>query len=381
MYKFYKNYLLDTISFWEKYSIDKKYGGYFTCLDRMGRVYNTAKYAWLQGRQIWMFSKLYNEFEKREKWIKIAEKGVSFLLKHFFDKDGRIYFKVSREGRPLHKPKKIYSEVFAVIGLSEYAKAVNDTKLMNFAKELYWKIIKWKNIPEMFSRNVYPVKGVSTLAIPMVILNITQEMREKVPDIRYKSIVDNCINEIYQHIKPEYKAVFENIKNGKVFFDIPEGRLINPGHVIEAGWFLLHEGMFNNNNDLINQALKIIEWSLNIGWDKKYGGILYFIDFKGLPTEQLEWDMKLWWVHSEAIYATLLAYKLTDDKKFKDWHKKIFDWSFKHFADKKYGEWYGYLHRDGSISLDLKGGIWKGCFHLPRALFYCMNLFKKSKST
>jgi len=62
------------------------------------------------------------------------------------------------------------------------------------------------------------------------------------------------------------------------------------------------------------------------------------------------------------------------DGKYTHWHRLVHDWSFRHFADPEYGEWYGYLHRDGTPSVRLKGNMWKGPFHLPRMLWYCSRI-------
>jgi N-acylglucosamine 2-epimerase len=89
--------------------------------------------------------------------------------------------------------------------------------------------------------------------------------------------------------------------------------------------------------------------------------------------------MKLWWPHTEALYAFLLAYSITKDTKYAEWYERIHDWSFGHFEDKDYGEWFGYLHRDGTVSNTLKGSMWKGMFHLPRALLLNYKLLEKMR--
>ena len=85
-------------------------------------------------------------------------------------------------------------------------------------------------------------------------------------------------------------------------------------------------------------------------------------------------DMKLWWVHCECLIATLTAYKLTGDDKYFAWFEKIHEYVFTHFADKECGEWYGYLHRDGTVSHTQKGSLWKGPYHIPRCLILCEQL-------
>ena len=199
-FDFYQNYLLnDVIAFWEKHSIDRQSGGYFNCLNRQGKVYSTDKYAWMQARQVWMFAKLYNELGHNPHWLAIARSGAEFLTKHFFNSAGRMYYSVTREGKPLSAPWHLYSEVFAVIGLAEYAQAVQDDKLLNFVRDLYWRVIKYSTQPEMLGRNPDSARKMTNLSIPMVILNITQEIRTKIPDSRYPKIIDECIATINKH--------------------------------------------------------------------------------------------------------------------------------------------------------------------------------------
>jgi N-acylglucosamine 2-epimerase len=171
--------------------------------------------------------------------------------------------------------------------------------------------------------------------------------------------------------------MFEHVGLNGEKLDSPKGRLVNPGHSIEAAWFLMTEGIRRNDKKIINRSLDILDWSMDIGWDKKYGGLLYFVDTEGKPAEQLEWDMKLWWPHTEALYALLLAYDVTRDEKYAKKFEMMHDYSFNGFEDKEYGEWFGYLHRDGSVSNTLKGSIFKGPFHLPRALMLATKLLYK----
>ena len=113
-------------------------------------------------------------------------------------------------------------------------------------------------------------------------------------------------------------------------------------------------------------GINILNFSFDLGWDTKYGGFLYFVDVEGKPVQALEWDMKLWWPHSEMLIAFLMAYRYTNDEKYLEKYKLVHEFTFKHFKDEKYGEWYGYLRRDNEISTDLKGNIFKGPFHIPR---------------
>jgi len=377
---FYRDQLLDdVIPFWLKHSLDREFGGYLTHLDRDGSIYGTDKYMWVQGRETWLFAKLYNTVEKREEWLQSAKIGADFIKKYAFDSNERVYFRVSREGKPIHKPWSIFSETFIIIGLAQFAKASGDEEALNLSIKTFWNVVSWLKDPKMLSTNIYaenyPIK---THAIPMIMIATTQEMREVVDDERFDEIIAQNLNEIlHVHAKDEVGALLETVgKNGEII-DSPEGRCVNPGHAIESVWFCLREAVKRGDRKITERALQILNWSLERGWDKKYGGILYFVDIKGKPPEQLEWDMKLWWPHTEALYALLLAYYISREKKYLDWYEKIHTYTFNHFPDPKFGEWFGYLHRDGTVSLKLKGSMWKGPFHLPRALLYCMQLLEE----
>jgi len=376
-----KQLLEDIIPFWMKYSLDKKNGGYYTCLDRDGSIYDRDKYAWMQAREIWMFSKLYNELEKVPEWLEAAKSGVKFLCKYFFNSEGRMYFAVTYDGKPLYKPWSIFSETFAIIGLAEYAKASGDEDALKMAQDIYGKVIKWVNTPGYLSSHTYPkTRKVESHAIPMILLLTTQELSHIVGDSRFNKIIDECLDKIlYRHTKDKEKALFENISPERERLDSPQGRCINPGHAIESAWVILQEGQKRNDKRIIERALKILDWSLQWGWDKEFGGLFYFVDSEGKPPEQLEWDMKLWWPHTEALYALLLAFYLSGKQNYLTWYKRVHDWTFNHFPDPDYGEWFGYLNREGRPSLYLKGSKWKGFFHLPRALLFSLKLLEKMK--
>ena len=168
--------------------------------------------------------------------------------------------------------------------------------------------------------------------------------------------------------------MLETVASDGSMIDTPAGRCINPGHSCENAWFIMCEALYSKDDELMKKALNLLDWHMDIGWDEEFGGFYYFRDVKGRPCEQLEWDMKLWWVHNEVLIATLMAYGITKDEKYWDWFEKVFEYSFSHFADPEYGDWYGYLHRDGTVSHTQKGSMWKGPFHLPRCLMLCDQL-------
>lgn len=377
----YKDGLLDnTIPFWTKYGVDREHGGLLTFLDRDGSVYGTDKPVWLQGRTVWVYSKLYNCVEKRPEWLDLAKHTLDFLMKHCFDTDGRMFFLMTRDGKPLRKRRYLFSEVFAIMGLAEYAKASGEDWARQKAADLFDLLIRYYTTPGLLEPKEIPgTRPMKSHAMPMILLATAQVARQVDDRPVYKETIDRSLFEVFNHfLKPELKAMLENVGPNGEIIDSPEGRSLLPGHAIETSWFIMEEGRYRGDNDLVNKALPILEWSLNWGWDEDHGGgLLYYNDVQGKPCTQYEWDMKLWWPHTEALYATLLAYYLTGDEKWEKWYNKIHDYTFSHFPDPEYGEWFGYLHRDGTVSHRMKGNLWKGPYHVSRCQILCWKLLEE----
>jgi len=376
----YQNGLMnDVIPFWEKYSVDPTYGGYFTCLERDGTIYDTDKFIWLQARQVWMFSRLYNQWEKRDAWLSIAKGGAEFLKAHGRNPDGDWYFSLDRTGKPLVEAYSIFSDCFAVLALAEYAQAAKEDWARELALRTYWRIQeRWDNPKGRFNKLVPGARPMLSLALPMITIGLTTEINKLLPKPEFEKIIDQNIQLVMQKfVDRRLKTVFESVSPDGSHPDCFEGRLLNPGHTIEAMWFIMEVARSRNDRDLLEQASETLIWTIERGWDSEYDGIFYFLDYKGFPPERLEWDMKLWWVHLEALYAFALAHFQTGEAIFEEWFLKIHDYTWPRFSDSEFGEWYGYLNRRGEITHTLKGGKWKGCFHVPRALYLCAKLFQE----
>lgn len=380
LYSFNKNYLLEnSLPFWLNHSLDHTYNGYLTCLDREGKAYNTDKSVWFQGRGIWIYSKVYNSIERNQKYIEAAKIGYNFLIDHCYDTDGRMFFQLTREGKPLRKRRYMFSEMFAIIACAEYFKATGDESALRKAKDTYKIVLELLRNPSRIEPKIIPKTRVTKSLSPyMMMISTIQILREADHDPEYdivcKEMIDSVLSLFY---KPEEMALFETVGSNGERIDSPQGRCINPGHSIETAWFLIHEGLYLKDHSIVDKALQIIDWSIDLGWDKDFGGLYSFVDIEKKPCEQLEWDMKMWWPHTEALYALLLAHYVSGNDKYEKWFDIFQEWSFSHFEDSECGEWYGYLHRDGTIANQLKGSMWKGPFHLPRALLLNTILLEK----
>ncbi|MDX1284667.1 MAG: AGE family epimerase/isomerase [Draconibacterium sp.] len=365
----YKAGLLKSIiPFWIKYCIDWEDGGFTFCLDRDGTIIDTDKGVWQTGRFTWMILTLYNDVEQKEEWLKIGKHGIDFLEKYCYDENGKMYFIVDKQGDPIRMRRYVFSESFAAIAYAAYYKATGIEEYKEKAKTAFETFIRYNTIPGLIPPKFTENRKMRGMGTPMIGIVTAQELRKNLGDDSYTNQINKWIYEIEKYfMNHEYKAVMEVVGPYGELIDHFDGRCLNPGHAIEGAWFVLQEARLRNNNSkLIKLGTTMLDWMWDIGWDMEYGGMLYFRDVKDLPVQEYWHDMKFWWPHNETIIATLMAYELTGDEKYAEMHKLVHDWTFKHFPDEEYGEWYGYLHRDGRISVPLKGNIWKGPFHIPR---------------
>lgn len=368
----YKSELLEkVIPFWLEHSKDKAFGGYFTCLDREGKVFDTDKFVWLQAREVWMFSSLYNNVAQKTEWLEMAIHGADFLKKHAKDADGNWYFSLNREGKPLIQPYNIFSDCFACMAFGQLYKATGNPEHAEIAKQTFQNILKKSENPKGKYNKTYPgTRPLKGFSLPMILCNLSLEIEHLLEPELVKETIDTVIHEVMEVFYDEKTGlIFENVNPDGSFSDSFEGRLLNPGHAIEAMWFIMDLADRLKNRELMDKAVQILLKTLKYGWDEKFGGIFYFLDIKGFPPQQLEWDQKLWWVHIETLISLIKAYHFTQNEECLQWFEKVHDYTWSHFADPEFPEWFGYLNRQGEVLLPLKGGKWKGCFHVPRGLY------------
>ena len=377
----YREELLERVlPFWLEKSQDTQYGGYFTCLDRDGSIYDTDKFIWLQGREVWMFSMLYNNLEKRQEWLDAAVQGAEFLSRYGHDGNYDFYFSLTRDGRPLVAPYNIFSNTFACMAFAQTAKATGNEEYAEMARRIFKRILERRSNPKgKWSKAVDGTRPMKDFALPMIICNMALEVEDIINDpALIERTIDESVHEIVDvFYKPELGAILENLAPDGSMIDSFEGRRVNPGHDLEAMWFLMDIGIRRSDKVLINKAVEIALSVIEYGWDKEFGGIFYFMDRKGSPNQELEWDQKLWWVHIESAITMIKGYSLTGNPKCLEWFERLDDYLWTHFRDSEYPEWFGYLNRRGEVLLPLKGGKWKGCFHVPRGLYKIMTILEK----
>lgn len=380
----YKKDLTENIMpFWMKYGLDRENGGVYTCVDRDGSLMDTTKSVWFQGRFAFICSFAYNNVEKNQEWLDAAKSTLEFIEKHCFDEQGHMYFSVTAEGKPLRKRRYVFSETFAAIAMSEYALATGDQHWAKRAIQVFEDTQRFLATPGILPAKFEADVKLQGHSIVMILINVGSCIRKVVDDPKLTQQIDESIEKLKKYfIHPEFKCLLETVGENGEFIDTNMTRTINPGHCIETSWFIMEEAKLRGwDKPMLDMALQVFDWSWDWGWDKQYGGIINFRDCKNLPPQDYSQDMKFWWPQCETIIASLYAYLGTGDEKYLYRHERISEWTYAHFPDAEYGEWYGYLHRDGTVAQPAKGNLYKGPFHVPRMMIkgymLCQEILKK----
>ena len=380
----YKRDLTENIMpFWMEHGWDRENGGVYTCLNRDGSLMDSTKSVWFQGRFAFVCAFAYNNVEKRQEWLDAAKSTIDFIESHCFDGDGHMYFSVTADGRPLRKRRYVFSETFAAIAMSEYALATGDQHWARRAMEVFEDTQRFLDTPGFLPAKFEPEVKLQSHSIIMILINVGSCIRKVVDDPKLTRQIDESIDKLKCYfIHPEFKCLLESVGMDGEFVDTNMTRTINPGHCIETSWFIMEEAKLRGwDKDMLDMALTVFDWSWDWGWDKMYGGIINFCDCRNLPPQDYSQDMKFWWPQCETIIASLYAYLATGDDKYLYRHERISEWTYAHFPDREYGEWYGYLHRDGTVAQPAKGNLFKGPFHIPRMMIksymLCQEILKK----
>ena len=371
LHDLYRSELLDrTIPFWLKYGIDWERGGICTCISDEGKVLSGDKYIWSQLRAIWTFSALYNRIERKQEYLDVATHIFNFITRYGRNEKGEWYFCLDQNGKPLFDgATSIYCDGFAIYGFTEYARATGNQQAIDLARQAFANVQLRLARPGSYQTHPLPIPaGTKAHGISMIFASAFGELGDYLKDC---SIVDASLVHAHQvmdvFLRPERQRLYEFVNLDNSLMEMPPGRVVNPGHVIESMWFMIHIFQRENNQSRIRQAIDAIKWHLELGWDAESDGIFLARDAEGSFWAD-KWDTKIWWVHTEALYALLLAYSISKEDWCLTWFQRVHDYSFSHYPVPGYGEWIQNLDRLGH---ELKSTIAlpvKDPFHLSRAL-------------
>jgi N-acylglucosamine 2-epimerase len=377
LYAQYKSRLSEGIvPFWLRHGVDDRYGGVLSCMHEDGTPINTYKYTWSQARFVWTLSALYNRFEQRPEFLKRARQTIDFLLTHARDAQGRFVSKTTREGQHLEGATSIYADCFVIYGISEYCRAERDTALLGTAVEIFRRVCARVEEPDFHEVAPYTLPpNRRNHAVPMILTEVANELAQTTGDRAIDAAADEYALRVMNHfVRPERKLLLEFLTRDYRELPPNEGTFVMPGHAIESMWFIMHWARRRDDKEMIRRAAEVVRWHLEAGWDPEYGGILLGIDSEGHTPFLPNPDKKIWWPHTEALYALLLAYRLTGQVWCAEWYDRVHEWSFAHFPMPECGEWRQRLDRKGNPSTELIALPVKDPFHLPRAVILILQL-------
>jgi len=408
---FYKRHVTENLlPFW-KNALDVRRGGVYTCFNNGGdRLVSNDKYTWSQGRFLWLWSEVARLAakgkldEKQEPYLTHLSKTAAFLEENVFLENGNCAFLLTEEGRKKESipgegyDTSLYADCFVALGLGKFAGLTGDIPRFDRTLALYERIRQ-----RIDSGNIrtepYPVpQGYRAHSIPMIMLNVAQELAAAAGELDHPGE-----EELLGHSISYMRDVMDNFYRGEdhgvaeMLPDNPssEGDTLlsrhrNPGHTIESMWFVIHTARQTGHSRYLERAVMAIEKAVDIGWDPDYGGLLRFTDREGgkpcgskgsSAYEQLiadSWDMKLWWPHSEALYATLLGYTQSGNRRLLQHYEKMEGYVFETFPhpDEKIDEWIQIRDRAGKPIDKIAALPVKDPFHILRNMLLIIDLLE-----
>lgn len=385
---YYRQQLVGSIMpFWDSRVADTQCGGYYNCFDRAGKLLSEEKYGWFVGRDIYMYSALYHQIEKREEWLRLARHGVEFLKTKALREDDRVNYRMRRDGTPIDGATSIFTDHFAVKALFEYAAASGDTSTLSLAKRMYDRLLD-NLTDENVIRRECPDPRFQKHALNFMTLLVAMEGQRFFPEETIP-VIDRCLHaSLYTFADDREKAPLEYVsaQGGALWED--QGRLVDPGHTMESLWFAMREGEKRGDSAVIRRASEMVDWVIDRAWDQAYGGFYQQVDaFDTVPEKRFRsnryvdidvgWDEKIWWVQAEALYTLALSACLTGNEHHFAMFQKLHTYCKDAFSDPVHSEWYSFLHRDGTVKSDRKGFELKGPYHVPRCTMQLALLFER----
>lgn len=377
---FLRRHLTDNVMpFWTAHALDAA-GGINTCIRDDGTLLSRDKWMWSQWRAVWVFSTLYSNLEPRREWLAAAEGIYRFARDHGQAGTGQGgALVVSADGQILRGHESIYVDAFAIYGLCAYARAADSSEAADLARRSADYVLDVLQRPhDQIPHWPYPVPpGARVHGLPMMFSQVLWEAGQFLHEDRYRQAALELSDEVFQRFyRPDRDVILERIAADGGEYPPPLGRAVVPGHVIEDMWFQIHIAREAGGlDDRIARAARLTTRHLELGWDDEFGGLRLAVDADG--HDEVSWDFadaKLWWPHTEALYALLLAYEQNPSDEFLRWYDKVHQYSFAHYPVAAHGEWTQKLDRRGRPFQQTVALPVKDPFHLPRALYYCIEV-------
>ena len=366
------NELTNIFSYWIDYSIDDENGGFVGEISYDNRVNkNSKKSVVLNTRILWTFSSAYI-FNPKPEYLEMAKRAYDYILKYFWDaENGGVYWEIDSNGNPVNTNKIIYGQGFALYGFSEFYKATGNKESLEYSIKIFELIEKYSydsiygGYIEAFSKEWKVINHIKTMNTHLHIIepytNLYCVWKNELLGKKLKDLIYVFLEKIIDHKSKKFNLVF------KLNWEILSNE-ISYGHDIEGTWLLNEAAQVYGDENLINKikeiTIKMSDKVLENGIDSD-GSIFYEFN---KSKNHLNTD-KHWWPQAEGMVGFLNSYQITKDQKYLQEFEKLWEFIKNNIIDKKNGEWFRMVRKDGTIcKTDPKVGFWKCPYHNSRAL-------------
>jgi N-acylglucosamine 2-epimerase len=369
----------DVLPFWHGHAFDPN-GGINTCIADDGTLLNRDRWNWSQWRAVWVWSKLHNAFGPRSEWLNRARGIYEFVVAHGPLDDGHWPLLLGGDGRLVRGYESLYVDGFALYALAELLRATGDGAVRMYALRTYRAVRAAFDTPDPPPAYPYPIApGRIVHGISMIFSLAFHELAQALGDAEIdEAAITEHRRVMDVFLRRDRGVVLERLRSDESELPPPEGTAIVPGHAIESMWFQLHIARARGDHAACQRAVEAIRRHLELGWDPEFGGLLLAVDADGRP--EVDWphaQTKLWWPHTEALYATLLAYEVSRQPWCLEWHERVREYSYAHYPVAVHGEWRQKLDRRGHPITETLVLPVKDPFHLPRALIYLIEVLRR----
>ena len=302
----------------EELCIDHEYGGFMCDADILNRkMLTTNKKTWYQGRGIWVYSFLYNNFDRNPRYLEIAKGAIDFILP-LKPSDGNFWTDLhSREGSPVSGPGDIYGNLFVAEGLAEYSVATGNKEYLKLAKEIIFNCLEHYDRPDYVYNISYApgnpeIHGPRVLGHWMIFLSLSTQILYRENDPEFLKLADRCIEAIMDHhMNQEFMILNEVINHDLTLPENEYAQFAVIGHGIETLAFVMAEAIRRKDEALFKRSSEAFRRHVEVAADRLYGGyfeILY-------NANEYRWaQSKSAWCQQETLTGALMLFEQNRDE-------------------------------------------------------------------
>ncbi len=278
------------IAYWEKYGVDREYGGFLKADRKTGAYPTTDKDLYSQGRILWIYSYLYNNFGRKPAHLEAARQGKEALVKHARLPDGHWGTLYARDWEMKQGFFDIYADIYMILGLAEYHKASGDEEARRLAVDTSFLVNKTVLAPHYQGQGHGPYyePGIRRLGtwvhflfpLTLFLQSTKEEGLEPIARfcvramlerhwVRKEGFAYECLDDRWKPYPDNYLSLFDD--------DLYRVRFISGWHSIQAAFKIMLEALRLGSREMFKDGLEFGFQVFKTHW--KEGEPCGFYDF------------------------------------------------------------------------------------------------------